>query len=112
MIEETIITDRFRELNPDKKKSTWRKTNPTKLATLDMFLISTTCLPSLESRTIKYGYRSDHSILILTLTPSSFNKGRGLWKFNNSLVGDLEYINRVKQIVLEVKKQNGLPNSV
>lgn len=34
-------------------------------------------------------------------------RGKGLWKFNNSLLYHLEYSNIVKKKILEVKKQYG-----
>lgn len=54
---------------------------------------------------IKPGYRSDHSIVVLELKFSSFKKGCGLWKFNNSLLHDKTYVDKVKQTILSVKFQ-------
>ena len=57
---------------------------------------------------IEQSYRSDHSMVILELEYISFVRGKGLWKFNNSLLYDLEYSNIVKKNqILEVKKQYG-----
>ena len=47
--------------------------------------------------TIKPSYRSDHSMVILELEFIPFVHGKGLWKFNNSLLYDLEYSNIVKK---------------
>jgi hypothetical protein len=46
-------------------------------------------------------------MVILELEFKPFVHGKGLWKFNNSLLYDLEYSNIVKKKILEVKKQYG-----
>jgi hypothetical protein len=46
-------------------------------------------------------------MVILELEFIPFMRGKGLWKFNNSLLYDLEYINIAKKKILEVKKQYG-----
>ena len=56
---------------------------------------------------IEPSYCSDHSMVILELEFIPFVHGKGLWKFNNSLLYDLEYSNIVKKKILEVKKQYG-----
>ena len=39
----------------------------------------------------------DHKAVKLSLQLSEERRGPGLWKFNNSLVDDEEYVNRIKQ---------------
>ena len=34
---------------------------------------------------------------------------RGLWKFNNSLLNDIEFLDTIKNRILEVKKQYAVP---
>jgi hypothetical protein len=62
-------------------------------------------LTNLVNCKIEPSYRSDHSMVILELEFKPFVRGKGLWKFNNSLLYDLEYSNIVKKKILEVKKQ-------
>ena len=64
-------------------------------------------LTNLVNCKIEPSYRSDHSMVILELEFIPFVRGKGLWKFNNSLLYDLEYSNIVKKKILEVKKQYG-----
>lgn len=61
-------------------------------------MISNSLSNIVENFDIKSGYRSDHSIVILELKFNSFERDRGLWKFNNSLLTDMvkEIIDRVK----------------
>ena len=58
---------------------------------------------------IKNSYRSDHSPVTLSLSFTEFIKGKPLWKFNNSLLNDIQYINAVNKKIHEVKEQYSLP---
>ena len=50
-------------------------------------------------------YRSDHSPVVLFCKLNEFKKGKGFWKFNNSLLGDKDYVKLIKEKILDVKKQ-------
>ena len=54
---------------------------------------------------IEPGYRTDHSIITLTLEMANIKHGKGFWKFNNLHLKDLEYIRKVKEKINEVKIQ-------
>lgn len=45
----------------------------------------------------------------LSLRFNDFTKGLGLWKFNNSLLYDDEYLECIRDIILNVKKQYAVP---
>ena len=62
-------------------------------------------LTNLKSCKIEPIYRSDQSIVILELVFYPFIRGKGLWKFNNSLLIDIDYVNIVKEKIIDVKKQ-------
>ena len=49
------------------------------------------------------GYRTDHPGTILKLKFNNNERGKGYWKFNNSLLKDNEYIQIVKKAIEEVK---------
>lgn len=68
-------------------------------------MISNSLSNKVENFDIKSGYRSDHSIVILELKFNPFERGRGLWKFNNSLLTDMVFIDKVKEIIERVKSQ-------
>lgn len=55
-----------------------------------------------EKFSTKPGYRSDHSAVVLELKFNKFSRGRGLWKFNNSLLTDQIYVEKVKKTIFEV----------
>jgi hypothetical protein len=68
-------------------------------------MISETLLSGLEKCSIEPSYRSDHSIISLSIKCNECKKGRGLWKFNNSLLYDEKYLDCIKNTILEVKNQ-------
>ena len=45
-------------------------------------------MPSVKDIKIILNYRSDHSSVVLSLEINEFKNGKGLWKFNNSLLKD------------------------
>ena len=55
------------------------------------------------------GYRSDHSLVYLSFQTSILKRHRPLWKFNNSLLRDFDFVNLVKQVILDLKKQYAVP---
>ena len=92
-------------MNPDRRVYTWHKKTPLKQGRLDYILISDSMSNSVETFSIKPGYRSDHSIVVVELKFNSFKRGRGLWKFNNSLLSDKIYVDKVKETIHDICKQ-------
>ena len=86
--DEMNSVDPFRILYENSKKYTWRKRNPVKQARLDFFLLSESLMTSVKDINFLTIYRSDHSSVVLSLQINEFKKGKGLWKFNISLLND------------------------
>jgi hypothetical protein len=108
-MEEKSLTDPFREFQPDIKRYTWRKANPLQQARLDFFILSSFMLPYCENVFIKPSFQSDHSIIIMQLKFNDFKHGKGLWKHNNSLLRDIQYVNEINKKIEDVKKQYAIP---
>lgn len=49
------------------------------------------------------GYKTDHSLLLLELQIDDFKKGKGFWRFNNSLLKDYDYVLQIKSIISETQ---------
>ena len=81
------------------QRFTWRRINPKQQARLDFFLISENLLSYVKDADILYGYRSDHSLITLELCFSKETKPRGIWKFNSSLLKDIEYIQLINHTI-------------
>jgi hypothetical protein len=99
------LKDPFRELYPNLRRYTWRKKTPFKQARLDFFLITNNLMPMVEKVIIENSYRSDHSGVVLSIKLSKLKKGKGLWKFNNSLLTDKDYVKIVKETVKKIIHQ-------
>ena len=95
------LYDVWRLMNGEKRQFSWRKRNPVKCARLDFFLVSDSILNKSLSCEILPAYRSDHSRVSLRLNLSDQSRGRGLWKFNCSLLKDLTYHELVKNAIQE-----------
>ena len=101
--------DIFRELYPDKRMYTWRKFNSVKQARLDYFMLSQDLLMEVDNVKNINSYRSDHTPVILSLRKEQFKRDRPFWKFNNSLLRDKEYVQKIKQCINRVKTQYAVP---
>lgn len=97
------LVDPWRINNPDARIYTWSKKTPIKQARLDFFLISEELMSLLHSVSILPGYRTDHSIIELQLKFNNFTKGKGFWRFNNSLLRDPTYVQKVKDTIAETE---------
>ena len=96
----------WRDLNPESKRFTWRRCKPNTQCRLDFFLISN-CLYSKVTKTeINPGYKTDHSLITLSLTTHANNKGPGLWKLNTSFLSDIIFVNEVKKVIKDTIDQN------
>ena len=107
--DEMNLVDPFRILYENSKQYTWRKRNPVKQARLDFFLLYESLMTSVKDITFLPSYRSDHSSVVLSLQINEFRKGKGLWKFNTSLLKDKTYIEEVKKCINNVKERYMLP---
>ena len=109
MISGNDLCDIYRHLHPQNKRFTWRKKHPLKQARLDYFLASTSILDVIKNCEISLSYRSDHSILKLEIMLNKFETGKGVWKFNNSLLEDPGYLQLINNIIDDQKLQYAIP---
>lgn len=108
-IESRNLVDPFRVLEPLKCRYTWRRKNPLQQARLDFFLVSEDIQQNINKCDIGISYRSDHSMVILEVNFYEIVKGKSLWKHNNSLLNDSDYVNIINDKIKEVKMQYALP---
>lgn len=99
------LVDVWREINPDVKRYTWRRSNPHQQARLDFYLISETLLSYVKHTDIVYGYRSDHSLITLEIEFTKDTNHKGSWKFNSSLLRDHNYVQIVNEVITETISQ-------
>ena len=104
LLEQENYLDPWRVMNEGERKYTWRRLNPTnKQARLDFYLVSNSIFSFVTDSDIVPGYRTDHSGIILKKKLQENERGKGYWKFNNTLLKDKKYIEEIKNIIKEVK---------
>ena len=73
------------------------------------FLVPNSLTDIVETIDIKPGYRSDHSIVEMQINTNKFVQGSGIWKFNNSLLKNQDYLNLINKVITEEKLKYALP---
>ena len=65
----------------------------------------------IQNTSIKAGNSSDHGIISLDLELVDTQKrGKGLWKFNNNLLTDPDYVRLIKTLITDIKTNVNLEN--
>ena len=111
MMTDINLIDVWRILNPELRQFTRRQNSKIGLiqSRLDFWLISTYLLYDVNNVKIKPGLKSDHSIVSLTFNFHTNDKrGRGFFKFNNSLLHDKEYVVLIKNTIKECNTETKL----
>ena len=98
---ELNLCDPWRIRFPNKKYYTWRQPNPFKQSRLDFFLITSELLSLVHKVDILSGYRTDHSLIRLSLSLNRIKRGPGFWKFNNSLLRNEAFVSKIKKTIKE-----------
>ena len=95
------LCDPWRIKYPMKRYYTWRQPNPFKQGRLDFFLVSSELLSLVHKSDILSGYRTDHSLVRLSLNLNQIKRGPGIWKFNNSLLKDECFVSKIIKTIKE-----------
>ena len=103
------LADAYRYFHPISKRFTWRRRNPLKQSRLDYFLISSPLTDLISNIEIRAGYKSDHSILYMSILINKFERGKGVWKFNTELLKDESYLKLVKECIMDEKRKYAVP---
>ena len=91
------LNDTWRIKNPDTRRYTWRQKTPLIQCRLDFFLISDHLFDNITDMDIIPSLQADHSAITCNYASiPNVRKGPGLWKFNNSLLNDVEYTEYLK----------------
>ena len=81
------------------KEYTWSKINPFVARRLDYILTSSTVFDKTRECNIISVPVSDHRGCGITVLLSEIVKGPGYWKFNNSLLEDINYVNQMNEVI-------------
>ena len=105
LFEALNMVDVWRILNPDTRRYTWHSRG--KASRLDYIFISDCLLNCVNNCDILPGIHSDHSLLSVSFNNGDNTiRGRGLWKFNSTLLKDPIYVENVKKLILSSKDKH------
>jgi hypothetical protein len=105
------LLDIWRLQNPNMKKYTWsrRTTKGIQQSRLDYFIINEILAIHTTKAEIQPGFNSDHSLVSIEINNhNNSQKGKGYWKFNNSLLEDADYLKFIKPKIEEYTKEDTL----
>ena len=97
---ENDLRDIYRIRNPETMRFTWCRKTPFKQRRLDCFLISDCLQEAVQTIEIIPSVQSDHSTSKLNFcNVQNEARGRGYWKFNNSLIQNKEFVEAMKNAI-------------
>ena len=101
------LFDIWRKLNPETIRFTWRNKSLKIQCRLDFFLISNDLGDPATSCKILNAPETDHPAISLHLKSDELkqDKGPGFWKFNNSLLEDSRYVNKLRENIREYREK-------
>ena len=114
ILEEFHLVDVWRNLHPDTVQCTWRRLEPVQQSRIDYIFISQHLIENhmVKSADISPGILSDHSVVTLTTLLVVHEKGPGLWRFNNLLLEDTEFVLNAKKEMEQACEAAGTYESV
>ena len=99
------LSDIWRIRNPDSRQYTWKTINPIVQRRLDFFLIANDLQPLVINSDIVSAIDTDHNVIILDINlKTNIKHGPAYWKFNLSLLQDIEYTEIMKLNIEQWKK--------
>lgn len=94
------LVDAWRSKNPHTSQFTWFNAALTIGSHLDTFLVSRNLCSSIQSCEICPCTFSDHEFVFLDINLSSFvPHGPGIWKFNNSLLANEAFCQKIQSTI-------------
>ena len=96
--------------NPKKRKYTFRQKNLSGIIQrrLDYIFISQNFQEYVKKSDVLNALSTDHSPVFCSISKRNElnkGKGRGLWKFNNSLISNTDFVKQMKQLIENIKQQ-------
>ena len=95
------LSDACRILNPEATRYTWRQRQPDIYCRLDFFLVSQSSICNITQADIIPGFKTDHSMITLSLSLHSNPRGKGFWKLNTSFLSDARYLEEIRTTIQE-----------
>ena len=102
-LKETIanlnLHDAWRCQHNNKTDYTWSRPTPFTARRIDYILCDPTALTNIKESEIVPCPLSDHKLTKIIMKLNNFQRGPGYWKFNSSLLNDIEYTEQVNKLI-------------
>lgn len=97
LIKANNLIDSWRFKNPNSYGFTWSNASKKIQSRLDYLFVSKSLCKLIQGCNILPNTHSDHSAVMLNITfdEDTPTRGPGFWKFNNSLLSDVNYVNLI-----------------
>ena len=105
IISDYNLIDIWRARNPNLRQVTWYRANHLMMRRLDFFLISDDMQYDVKFCEKLTAVQSDHAPILLHVSSmkEDQSRGRGYWKFNNSLTEDDHFVGSLKSYIKNFK---------
>ena len=105
IISDYNLIDIWKARNPNLRQFTWHRANPLMMRRLDFFLISDDIQYDVKFCEKLTAVQSDHAPILLHVSSmkEDQSRGRGYWKFNNSLTEDDHFVESLKSYIKNLK---------
>ncbi|CAC5361456.1 unnamed protein product [Mytilus coruscus] len=106
LLDDFNIYDVWRARFPNSRVFSWRRIIENKLvqSRIDFIFISKMLSTFVKNIFYKHTAFSDHSFVILNFDCSQTERGPGVWIFNNMLLNDEHYVNKINDLILKEKE--------
>ena len=98
-VEKCDLYDSWRLFHSGEKEFTWSKQNPMSARRLDYIFVTSSLFDKTVASNITSISSSDHRGCTITVKLSQIERGPGYWKFNNDLLRDIEYVNKMNEFI-------------
>ena len=98
---ETHVIDVWRDRYEFERKYTFKSKIRGKnvMSRIDYILVESAIVGWVDKINILPGFRSDHSAVLCVLSPYNVKKGKAIWRFNNSLLEEIEFVNQMNKVI-------------
>ena len=105
IISDYNLIDKWTTRNPNSRQFTWHRANPFMMRRLDLFLVSDDMQHDVKFCKKLTAIQSDHTPILLHVFSMKEEqcRGRGYWKFNNSLTEDDHFVESLKSNIKNFK---------
>ena len=100
------LNDVWRLFHPDEKEYSWSRKNPFTARRLDYILVSDNIYDKIIDCNIISAPHSDHRIVDMKYKVTHTQRGPSYWKFNDSLLRDLDFANMTNSVIDQFKVDN------